>query len=132
MCALPAPRAYSVASAPATGPRISADPELVVYPTFDSVPRTAEEFYARADQVADLLHQDEAARDRGNVVPYRQVQLLKDSSLTTVLGPEEFGGGGQSWEVAYNLVRIVARGDGSLGQLLGYVPFIIRGIKDGT
>lgn len=121
MCALPAPRAYSVVSAPATGTRISPDPELVAYPTFDSVPQTAEEFYARADQVAELLHQDEAARDRGNVVPYRQVQLLKDASLTTVLGAKEFGGGGQSWDVAYNLVRLIARGDGSLAQLLGYV-----------
>lgn len=37
-----------------------------------------------------------------------------------VLGPKEVGGGGQDWEVAYKVIREVAKGDGSLGMLLGY------------
>ena len=32
----------------------------------------------------------------------------------------EHGGGGQSWDTAYRVIREVARGDGSIGQLLGY------------
>ncbi|KAE8214301.1 hypothetical protein CF327_g2268 [Tilletia walkeri] len=115
----PAPGATSFPSSK-NASRIQADPELVQYPTFDSQPSTPEEFYKRAEQVGDLLHQDEAVRDRGNVVPHRQVQLLKDAGLVTLLGPKSAGGGGQTWEQAYTVIRIVARGDGSLAQLLGY------------
>lgn len=100
--------------------RIQPDPELVSYPAFSSRPKTAEEFFERAQQVAELLHQDEAVRDRGNVVPHRQVQLLKDAGLVTLLGPTSKGGGGQTWNEAYHVVRLVAQGDGSLAQLLGY------------
>lgn len=100
--------------------RIQPDPEVVQYPKFEADPTSPEEFFKRAEQVADLLHQDEAIRDRGNVVPYRQVQLLKDAGLVTLLGPKEAGGGGQTWKEAYRVIRLVARGDGSLAQLLGY------------
>lgn len=100
--------------------RIQADPELVAYPSFPSQPSTPDEFYARAYEVSELLHQDAHIRDRGNVVPHRQVQLLKDSGLVTLLGSKEHGGGGQTWAVAYRVVRIVAEGEGSLAQLLGY------------
>lgn len=100
--------------------RIQADPQLVAYPTYGSDPSTPEEFYARAKEVSDLLAQDAHIRDRGNVVPHRQVQLLKDAGLVTLLGPKEAGGAGQTWSVAYRVVRIVAQGEGSLGQLLGY------------
>ncbi|MFF9561559.1 acyl-CoA dehydrogenase family protein, partial [Streptomyces albus] len=51
---------------------------------------------------------------------FREVQLLKDSGLVTLLGPVEFGGGGQRWETAYKVIREIARADGSIGQLLGY------------
>ncbi|KAK0530274.1 hypothetical protein OC835_001140 [Tilletia horrida] len=115
----PAPSATSFPTSK-NASRIQPDPELVQYPTFDSQPSTPAEFYKRAEQVADLLHQDEAVRDRGNVVPHRQVQLLKDAGLVTLLGPKSAGGGGQTWAEAYQVVRIVARGDGSLAQLLGY------------
>lgn len=53
--------------------RIQADPELVQYPTFNSQPSTSEEFYQRAEHVSELLFSDLAVRDRGNVVPNRQV-----------------------------------------------------------
>jgi alkylation response protein AidB-like acyl-CoA dehydrogenase len=100
--------------------RIQADPQLVAYPTYSSDPSTPEEFYTRAKEVSDLLAQDAHIRDRGNVVPHRQVQLLKDAGLVTLLGPKEAGGAGQTWSVAYRVVRIIAQGEGSLGQLLGY------------
>lgn len=100
--------------------RIAEDPQLIRYPTYSSKPSTPEEFYNRAREVAALLHSDEATRDRLNVVPYRQVQLLKDAGLVTLLGPKSAGGGGQTWKEAYHVIRLVAQGDGSLAQLLGY------------
>ncbi|GAA5902472.1 hypothetical protein JCM5296_006427 [Sporobolomyces johnsonii] len=90
------------------------------YPAFDASPVTTEDFYRRAEEVAALLAVDVARRDARNEIPYRQVQLLKDAGLVTAVGAKRWGGGGQSPEVGYKIQRIVARGDGSIGQLLAY------------
>ncbi|QTJ67476.1 acyl-CoA dehydrogenase family protein [Rhodococcus sp. ZPP] len=83
-------------------------------------PTTSAEWIAHAQKVSDILARDAVERDRVGAAPYAEVQLLKDSGLVTLLGPTEFGGGGQRWETAYQVVRVIARGDGSIGQLLGY------------
>lgn len=83
-------------------------------------PRTAEQWIERAAEVAAVLAADAVERDRAGRTPHREVQLLKDSGLVTLLGPAEHGGGGQSWATAYRVTREVAKGDGSIGQLLGY------------
>lgn len=83
-------------------------------------PTTSAEWIARAQKVSNILARDAVERDRVGAAPYAEVQLLKDSGLVTLLGPTEFGGGGQRWETAYQVVRVIARGDGSIGQLLGY------------
>ncbi|GAA5948559.1 hypothetical protein JCM21900_005170 [Sporobolomyces salmonicolor] len=90
------------------------------YPAFDASPVTTDDFYRRAEEVAALLAVDVAARDARNEIPYRAIQLLKDAGLVTAIGAKRWGGGGQSPEVGYKLQRIVARGDGSIGQLLAY------------
>src|SRR5690625_231171 len=53
-------------------------------------------------------------------VPNAEVKLLKETGLVTLLGPTEFGGGGQSSSDDYQVIRRVSEGDGSIGQLLGY------------
>ncbi|MYT71883.1 MULTISPECIES: acyl-CoA dehydrogenase family protein [unclassified Streptomyces] len=83
-------------------------------------PRSAEEWIARAAEVATVLATDAAARDRAAATPYAEVRLLKDSGLVTLLGPTEHGGAGQDWTTAYRVVREVSKADGSIGQLLGY------------
>ncbi|MFE2278704.1 acyl-CoA dehydrogenase family protein [Streptomyces sp. NPDC059454] len=83
-------------------------------------PRTAEDWIARATAVAAVLATDAAARDRAGAAPHAEVRLLKDSGLVTLLGPAEYGGGGQNWITAYHVVREIAKADGSIGQLLGY------------
>lgn len=74
----------------------------------------------RAREVRRRLEVDAAARDKAGATPYDEVALLKRSGLVTLLGPAEHGGGGQEWPTAYRVVREVAAGDGSIGQLLGY------------
>ncbi|MER7082747.1 Acyl-CoA dehydrogenase [Saccharopolyspora kobensis] len=86
----------------------------------DARPTTAAEWIERAKDVAAVLATDALARDRANSTPHEEVALLKDAGLVTLLGPREHGGAGESWETAYRVVREVARGDGSIGQLLGY------------
>ncbi|KIW15893.1 hypothetical protein PV08_05943 [Exophiala spinifera] len=84
------------------------------------LPKTAEQWLARGREVAQILAVDAAQRDIENRSPVKEVKLLKAAGLTKVLGPKEYGGGGQDWSVGYKLIREVAKGDGSLGMLLGY------------
>jgi alkylation response protein AidB-like acyl-CoA dehydrogenase len=74
----------------------------------------------RAREVAAKLAVDAVERDHRGETPYQEVQLLKDTGLVTLLGPVEHGGGGQTWEAAYRVIREIAKADGSIGQLLGY------------
>ncbi|WP_433278282.1 acyl-CoA dehydrogenase family protein [Pseudonocardia xinjiangensis] len=83
-------------------------------------PASPDEWLARAREVRTILAADAAARDQAGATPYAEIALLKDSGLVTLLGPVERGGGGQEWPLAYRVVREVAAGDGSIGQLLGY------------
>lgn len=85
-----------------------------------SAPDDAAGWIARAQEVADILSVDAVLRDRSNEVPRREVALLKSSGLITLLGPVEHGGAGETWDTAYRVIRTVARGDGSIGQVLGY------------
>ncbi len=85
-----------------------------------TAPATAEGWLDRAREVAALFAVDAVARDRANETPHAEVAVLKDSGLATLLGPVEHGGGGQDWTTAYRVIREVAGGDGSIGQLLGY------------
>ena len=87
---------------------------------FGAAPTTPEGWVDRAREVATRLSADAVARDRANQVPTYEVNLLKESGLVTLLGPAEHGGAGQDWTTALRVVRAVAAGDGSIGQLLGY------------
>ena len=98
---------------PATAPTRS---EVAALPA----PTTESEWLERARLVRRVLETDAAERDRAARTPHAEIALLKDSGLVTVLGPREHGGAGLEWPAAYRIVREVAAGDGSIGQLLGY------------
>lgn len=86
---------------------------------WNGVPRpdSAAGWLERAQEVADILAVDAVARDRANEVPTAEVQLLKNAGLVTVLGPAVHGGAELRWETVLKIVRIIARADGSIGQL---------------
>ncbi|MCO5972504.1 acyl-CoA dehydrogenase family protein [Actinoallomurus soli] len=83
-------------------------------------PSTAGEWVDRGRQVAKILAVDAAQRDGEGKPPYREIKLLKDSGLVTLLGPEAHGGGGETWPTALRVCREISKADGSVGQLLGY------------
>ncbi|KQY58415.1 monooxygenase [Aeromicrobium sp. Root495] len=85
-----------------------------------SRPTTPQGWLDRAADVAAILATDAVERDRAQAVPTAEVQLLKDAGLVTLLGPVEHGGAGLTWETAYLVIREIASGDGSIGQLIGY------------
>jgi alkylation response protein AidB-like acyl-CoA dehydrogenase len=81
---------------------------------------TTDEWVDRARHVADELARDAAQRDQENRSPRPQIELLRESGLLTLLGPDASGGGGGDWATALRVTRAVTSGDGSVGQLLGY------------
>ncbi|GAA1138687.1 acyl-CoA dehydrogenase family protein [Nesterenkonia lutea] len=79
-----------------------------------------EDWSSIATHVAQTLAGDAVERDRANETPYREARLLKASGLVTLLVPEQFGGGGGHWATALEVIRILARADASIAQLLAY------------
>lgn len=87
---------------------------------YKGLPSGQAEWVERARAVAAILAQDAPQRDIDNKAPAAEISLLKSSGLLKVLGPKAYGGGGEPWDTGYKLIREVAKGDGSIGMLLGY------------
>ncbi|GAA4813314.1 acyl-CoA dehydrogenase family protein [Nocardioides caeni] len=104
----------------AAGTDAGTDPRTGAGSGWTDRPTTPDGWLERARQVATTLAADAVERDRALAVPTREVALLKESGLVTLLGPAELGGGGQDWTTALRVIRAVSAGDGSIGQLLGY------------
>lgn len=71
-------------------------------------------------RVAETLRMDAAARDQAGQVPRRELELLRAAGLLALLNPAEHGGGGGSFGDALRVVRLIARADASIAQLLSY------------
>ncbi|MDO8184908.1 acyl-CoA dehydrogenase family protein [Conexibacter sp. JD483] len=85
-----------------------------------TTPRTHDDWLATARTVAAELASDALERDRANTLPHAQIDLFRSSGLLSLLVPAEQDGGGGDWRTAYQVIREIAAGDGSLGQLIGY------------
>jgi len=99
---------------------ITSTPDVTRPTGTQAPPTTTDGWLRRADDVARTLAEDAVERDRAQRTPHAEVRLLKDAGLVTLLGAREHGGAGQTWDTAYQVIRRVATGDGSVGQLLGY------------
>ena len=83
-------------------------------------PASPQAWVNRARDVAEILALDAPKRDIENKSPRAEIDLVKAAGLLKVLGPKKYGGGGESWETGYKVIREVAKGDGSIGMLVGY------------
>ena len=88
---------------------------------FRSVPKPSgpSEWVKRAKEVADVLKIDAVERDAEQKSPWAEVQLLKEAGLVNLLGPKQYGGGGETWQTSYKVTTEIAKADGSIGHLLG-------------
>jgi alkylation response protein AidB-like acyl-CoA dehydrogenase len=59
-------------------------------------------------------------RDARGGSPTYELNRLRESGLLKLHIPTEYGGWGKNWIAALQVVRDIAKADGSLGQLLGY------------
>lgn len=78
----------------------------------EGLPTTTAGWIVRAQKVAEILAPDAAPRNKEQKVPHAELSLLKSSGLTKVMGAPKYGGGGQTWETAFRVVRELAVGDG--------------------
>ncbi|MDX3925741.1 MAG: acyl-CoA dehydrogenase family protein [Shinella sp.] len=76
--------------------------------------------FARALDISKDLAHRAAELDAGGRPPHSEITALKASGLLNALHPPEIGGGGLDWVDGLRLTRILARGESSIGQLLGY------------
>ncbi|MBO9101442.1 MULTISPECIES: acyl-CoA dehydrogenase family protein [Rhizobium] len=79
-----------------------------------------EALFSRALELSADFARRGAELDRDGLPPIPEIVRLKNAGLLNALHAAEIGGGGLDWIDALKLVRIVARGESSLGQLLGY------------
>ncbi|MBO1752935.1 acyl-CoA dehydrogenase family protein [Actinotalea sp. BY-33] len=75
---------------------------------------------AVAQAAAEHLGADAWERDRANEQPFAELEHLRGTGLVNLLVPAEHGGAGAHWQTAFEAVRILARTDGSIAQLLAY------------
>ncbi|WP_432520305.1 acyl-CoA dehydrogenase family protein [Kineococcus sp. SYSU DK006] len=73
-----------------------------------------------ARDVAQHLALDALERDRAGAEPVPEAELLRKAGLPNLLLPTSIGGGGLPWSVGLEVVREIARTDGSIAQLLAY------------
>ncbi len=59
-------------------------------------------------------------RDRAGGSATAERNALRDSGLLSLAVPQEFGGWGASWSTVFDVIREIAKVDGSLGHLFGY------------
>lgn len=73
-----------------------------------------------AEELAATLAEGALERDRSNASPVDALAIVKRADLADLLVPSEYGGHGAHWETAFAVLRIIARADASIGQILGY------------
>ena len=83
-------------------------------------PEELQQWSEVAERVAEELGKDALERDRRNLDPTVELELLRETGLVDLLHPAEFGGGGAHWQTAFLVVRILSRTDASVAQVLAY------------
>lgn len=79
-----------------------------------------QDWLALARELADEFRQHARQRDADHVRPAEQIRRLRETGLVNLFYPKELGGGGGSVRDAAWSVLEIAKGDGSLGALLGF------------
>jgi len=105
-----------------------ATPASVITPITAAVISSEEEAIAIAHQVAEDIAAIARDASENNQIPWRQAERLSQSGLTAIFVPRHLGGLGASIKTVVDVVRIISRADGGVGQLLQIHNVMIRGV----
>jgi alkylation response protein AidB-like acyl-CoA dehydrogenase len=88
--------------------------------TGSATPEEVARWTAVALAAGERLAAGALARDRDNASPGEALEILREAGLANLMIPAAYGGIGAHWETAFQELRILARADASLAQILGY------------
>jgi alkylation response protein AidB-like acyl-CoA dehydrogenase len=88
--------------------------------TADAGGLTAVNWLAVAEEVATRLRETAVSRELTVSPPRLEVSWLRESALPTLLNPIESGGAGATFTDVFRVVRVLARADTSIAQILSY------------
>jgi alkylation response protein AidB-like acyl-CoA dehydrogenase len=77
----------------------------------------------RAEEVVRELKRTAVERDLAGAPPRAEIDLLRKSGLLTIFIPKQFGGGGAMPAEVLKIIRVLAKGDTSVAQLVIYHLF---------
>lgn len=84
-----------------------------------------------ATTLAEKLATDALERDRANQPPFAEVDELRRAGLLGLRVPAAHGGAGQDLATTFEVLRMIARVDGSIAHLLGYhYNFLVGSLSD--
>lgn len=89
-------------------------------PTPANVAAQANDWQSAAERVAERLRETAVARERIGAPPQTELSWLREAGLLTLLNSAEVGGGGATFTDAFRVVRVLARADTSIAQILSY------------
>lgn len=113
-----------------TLPQLSS-PDLIPQPAAAAISPERAHWRAVASELAEKLAADVLERDRANQPPFAEVDLLREAGLLGLRIPVVHGGAGQDLATTFDVLRIVARVDGSIAHLLGYhYNFLVGSLAD--
>ena len=106
-------------------------PDLIPQPAAAAVSPERARWRAVATDLAEKLAADVMERDRANQPPFAEVDLLRQSGLLGLRIPTAHGGAGQDLATTFDVLRTIARVDGSIAHLLGYhYNFLVGSLSD--
>ncbi|WP_206922861.1 acyl-CoA dehydrogenase family protein [Alicyclobacillus suci] len=79
-----------------------------------------DDIWVSVQRLAEAFAVDAVEREQAGGNAKRQRDMLRESGLLTLLIPERYGGGGETWSTVLRIVRELAKVDGSLAHLYGY------------
>ncbi len=113
-----------------TAPQLAVT-DLIPQPAAPSVPPERIHWRTVAAELAETLAADVLQRDRANEPPFAEVDLLRASGLLGLRIPTAHGGAGQDLATTFDVLRTIARVDGSIAHLLGYhYNFLVGSLAD--
>lgn len=87
--------------------------------TLPLLERTVKDYLATATELTQELTATAPERDRQAGLPTLEVHRLRESGLLPLVVPQCYGGAGAEWITAHQIVKQLAKADGSIGQLYG-------------
>lgn len=105
--------------------------DLITQPASADISAERAHWRGVAAELAQKLAADVMERDRANQPPFAEVDLFRQSGLLGLRIPTAHGGAGQDLATTFDVLRIIARVDGSIAHLLGYhYNFLVGSLSD--